>query len=146
MDRLDQEIIDILQVDGRVSNAEIARRVRVSEGTVRRRLSRLTKDGTINVIAVPNLEKMGITTAGLVAMQVEPGMVDEVADALAKIDQVHLLVITTGARDLFAWVAAGSSEDLSDLLRKKIGTIRGVRSTETFVNLAVKKRTYGLVL
>ena len=40
MDELDTKIIAMLQEDGRASNAGIARRVGVSEGTVRRRLKR----------------------------------------------------------------------------------------------------------
>ncbi|GIT01591.1 MAG: hypothetical protein CM1200mP27_02160 [Chloroflexota bacterium] len=38
MDELDRKIIALLQLDGRASNAKIAREVGVSEGTVRRRL------------------------------------------------------------------------------------------------------------
>ncbi len=41
MDKLDIAIIDILQCDGRASNAKIARIVGVSEGSIRRRLNRL---------------------------------------------------------------------------------------------------------
>ena len=59
MNELDKKIINLLQVDGRASNAKIAREVGVSEGTVRRRLRRLIKDNVIHVIAVPNLEQMG---------------------------------------------------------------------------------------
>ena len=44
MDELDRKIITLLQLDGRASNAKIAREVSVSEGTVRRRLRRLVND------------------------------------------------------------------------------------------------------
>ena len=146
MDELDSRIIEILQANGRASNARIAREVGVSEGTVRRRLRRLIQDGVIQVIAVPNLEKMGFGTAALIGLQTDPGAVDEVADALAKLEQVHYVAITTGAQDVFAWVALASSEELGAFLRGKVGVIPGVRRTETYVNLAIKKRTYGLVL
>ena len=54
MDELDRKIIALLQLDGRASNAKIAREVGVSEGTVRRRLRRLVQDEGVNVISVPN--------------------------------------------------------------------------------------------
>ena len=57
MDELDRKIIALLQLDGRASNAKIAREVSVSEGTVRRRLRRLVNDDVVKIIAVPNLEK-----------------------------------------------------------------------------------------
>jgi len=43
MDETDRSIVGILETNGRASNATIARRVGVSEGTVRRRLKRLTE-------------------------------------------------------------------------------------------------------
>ena len=39
IDDLDNQIIEILSMDGRMSNAAIARNLEVSEGTVRRRLN-----------------------------------------------------------------------------------------------------------
>ena len=146
MDELDRRIIALLQADGRASNAKIAREVGVSEGTVRRRLRRLIDGDIIKVIAVPNLEQMGYGTAALVGIQTGPGMVDDVAAAIGALDEAHYVAITTGAYDIFAWVGLESPEKLGNFLRGKVGTIPGVTRTETFVNLAIKKRTYGLVL
>ena len=146
MDELDKRIIKLLQVDGRASNARIAREVGVSEGTVRRRLRQLVQSGVISVIAVPNLEKMGYGTAALVGVQTDPGKIDEVADAIAALEEAHYVSISTGAYDIFAWVGVESPERLGAFLRGKVGTISGVRRTETFVSLSIKKRTYGLVL
>jgi len=146
MDELDRKIIEILQLDGRASNARIAREVGVSEGTVRRRLRRLIQDNVVKIIAVPNLDKMGYSTAALIGLQTAPGQLDAVADHLAEMKQVHYVAITTGAFDVFAWVGMTSTEDLGVFLRSQVGTITGVTRTETFVNLSIKKRTYGLVL
>ena len=146
MDELDRKIIKLLQANGRAPNARVAREVGVSEGTVRRRLRRLIQDGVIKVIAVPRLERMGLPTAALIGIQADPSAVDDVASALAALPEVHYVAITTGAHDVFAWVAVGSSEELGAFLRSKVGKIKGVRRTETFVNLAIRKRTYGLIL
>jgi Lrp/AsnC family transcriptional regulator for asnA, asnC and gidA len=146
IDELDDRIIRLLQVDGRASNAKIAREVGVSEGTVRRRLRHLIQNDVVKVIAVPNLEQMGYGTAALVGVQTDPGKVDEVAEAISNLDEAHYVAITTGAYDIFAWVGLPSPEQLGVFLRSNVGTIDGVRRTETFVNLSIKKRTYGLVL
>ena len=146
MDELDKRIITLLQADGRASNAKIAREVGVSEGTVRRRLRRLIDGDVIKVIAVPNLERMGYSTAALVGIQTGPGKVDDVANAIGELEEAHYVAITTGAYDVFAWVGLESPEKLGNFLRGKVGIIPGVTRTETFVNLAIKKRTYGLVL
>jgi Lrp/AsnC family transcriptional regulator for asnA, asnC and gidA len=146
MDELDRKIIALLQVDGRASNAKIAREVGVSEGTVRRRLRRLIQDDVVKVIAVPNLEKMGYATTALIGLQTSPGRSDSVAQALARLEEVHYVAITTGAYDIFVWAGLESAEALGVFLHTKVGGIEAVQRTETFVNLSIKKRTYGLVL
>ena len=146
MDELDRRIISLLQMDGRASNAKIAREVGVSEGTVRRRLRRLIQEDVVKVIAVPNLEKLGYATTALIGLQTGPGRSDSVAESIANLDEAHYVAITTGAYDVFIWAGLESAESLGTFLRTKVGTIDGVQRTETFVNLAIKKRTYGLVL
>ena len=146
MDELDRKIIALLQMDGRASNAKIAREVGVSEGTVRRRLRRLIQDDVVNVVAVPNLEKLGYATTALIGLQTGPGKSDAVAEAIATLQESHYVAVTTGAYDVFVWAGLESAEGLGQFLRTKIGIIEGVQRTETFVNLSIKKRTSGLVL
>lgn len=144
MDVLDSKIISILQLDGRASNAWIAREVGVSEGTVRRRVKRLIDEEFIQVVAMPNPGKLGFRTEVLIGLEVEPGKVDHVAGCVTDLDEVGWVSITTGAYDLFAWVTLESSEALVSFLLTKIGTIVGVCRMESFVNLQVKKRTFGI--
>jgi len=142
MDELDRKIIGILQQDGRASNAKIARQLGVSEGTIRRRLKRLIMDEAIQVRALPEPSKLGYTTEAIVALQVDPGKIEDVAAALAKAPEAMNVSITTGAFDLFAWVALPAPEDLHNFLLGTIGNIPGVRHSETFVTMSVKKRTF----
>ena len=142
MDELDRKTIGILQQDGRASNAKIARQLGVSEGTIRRRLKRLIMDEAIQVRALPEPSKLGYTTEAIVALQVDPGKMEDVAAALAKAPEAMNVSITTGAFDLFAWVALPTPEDLHNFLLGTIGNIPGVRHSETFVTMSVKKRTF----
>lgn len=146
MDELDRKIVSILQSNGRASNAKIARQVGVSEGTVRRRLKRLVEDGIIHVVAIPDPAKIGYGSEAIVGIRVDPDKIDQVADAIALLTPVHWVVVTTGAYDIFATVATPSAEELGKFLRTKIGTITGVHRTETFVQLAVKKRNFGVTI
>jgi Lrp/AsnC family transcriptional regulator for asnA, asnC and gidA len=139
MDKLDSKIIQILQEDGRASNAGIARKVGVSEGTVRRRLKRLIQEEFIKVVALPDAAKLGFDSQALVGVQVDPDKIDQVADALAGLSEINWVAITTGSFDVFAWATLQSAEALGIFLRTKIGTIQGVRRTETFVNLDRKR-------
>lgn len=142
MDELDKKIIGILQVDGRASNAKIARKLGVSEGTIRRRLKRLIEDEAIQVLALPEPAKLGFTTEAIVALQVDPGKIEDVAAALSKAPEVLNVAVTTGAFDVFAWVAVPSPERLHRFILSVGGTIPGVKRSETFVTMSVKKRTF----
>ena len=72
-----------------------------------------------------------------------PDKVDEVAEALAALDEINWVAETTGSFDVFAWATLESAATLGVFLRTKVGVIPGVRRSETFVNLAVKKRWHG---
>ncbi len=144
MDELDRKIIALLERNGRASNAKIARDVGVSEGTVRRRLKRLVTDRIINVIALPDPRKLGYESEALIGIQVDPDKIDQVANKVAELDHTRWVAVTTGTYDVFAWATLPNAEELGKFLREKVGTIVGVRRTETFVTLAVKKREYGI--
>ena len=146
MDELDTRIIELLQEDGRASNAGIARKVGVSEGTVRRRLRRLIQDEYIRVVALLDPARMGYASEALIGVQVDPDKIDQVAEDLTQLDEINWVAITTGTYDIFAWATLHSSEGLGLFLRTKVGIIPGVRRTETFVNLGVKKRGYGVAV
>ena len=146
MDELDRKIIELLQVNGRASNARIARDVGVSEGTVRRRLRRLVQDEIIRVVAVPDPEKMGFNTVAIIGIQADPDKIDDVAARLSELQETQYVSLTTGSFDIFIWVALPSSEELGNFLRRKVGITPGIRRTETFVNLAIRKKGYGIVV
>tara|TARA_B100001750_G_scaffold117834_1_gene93445 strand:- start:837 stop:1277 length:441 start_codon:yes stop_codon:yes gene_type:complete len=146
MDELDRKIIQILQGNGRASNARIARDVDVSEGTVRRRLKTLVQQGSIKIIALPDPEVLGYDTEALVGIQVDPDKIDEVAVLLVELKESSWVSVTTGSFDIFCWVTLPSSEELGNFLKAVVGTIPGVRRTETFVSLSVRKRNYGIAV
>ena len=146
MDELDSKIIAMLQEDGRASNAGIARKVGVSEGTVRRRLKRLIQEEYIRVLALLDPGKMGFASEALIGVQVGPDKVDRVSADLSQLEEINWVSVTTGSYDIFAWATLDSSEALGIFLRTKVGIIPGVRRTETFVNLMVKKRWYSVTV
>ena len=143
MDELDSKIIEMLQEDGRASNAAIARDAGVSEGTVRRRLKGLMNEEYIRVVAMPDPKKMGFTAEALIGIQVDTNRIDQIAADIAELNDVSWVSVTSGSYDIFAWVALETSAALGVFLRTKIGMIPGVRRTQTFVNLVSKKRRYG---
>ncbi len=139
VDDLDNQIVEILKKDGRASNAHIARALGVSEGTVRRRLRRLIEGGVIHVNVSLDAVKMGLTTEAIIGLEVDPDKMDPVCASLADFDEIGYVTLTTGAVDVFAWGRFSSTESLGLFLRSKVGKIPGVRRTETYMCISVRK-------
>ena len=88
---------------------------------------------------------MGYRLEALIGVEASPDMLDEVADELAKLDEVDLVTITTGFINIFFSVTLRSASEILEFLSTKVWPVPGVRRTEVFVNLATKKRDFGAV-
>lgn len=140
MDDLDRTIIEILQKDGRAPNARISRTLKVSEGTVRRRLNRLIHERTIRVVAIAEPEQLGFHLSAVIGLRTDPTRTASVASELAALSETEHVAITTGRYDVLIWVNLADAKALSDFIHHKAGTMDGVRQTETFVVLDAPKR------
>ncbi|MFL6173672.1 MAG: Lrp/AsnC ligand binding domain-containing protein, partial [Marmoricola sp.] len=67
---------------------------------------------------------------------------EPVADALAEMDEIEYVVITAGGFDILVEAVCESDQHLLEVLSEKVRTVPGVRSTETFVYLKLRKQTY----
>jgi len=138
-DELDKRIIEELQINGRESYVELARKLGVVEGTIRKRLKRLTDQGIIRVLAVPDMRKLGCGFVGILGIQVKLEELRKVAEKLAQNPHICYLGFVTGRYDLMAIVLTQSPEELSHLIEKEISAIPSILRIETFVNLDIMK-------
>ena len=70
---------------------------------------------------------------------VEASLMDDVVQALSKIDEVEELYEVTGESDIVTLVSASDIEELRDVMENKIMKIKGVKSTVTSVVLSTRK-------
>jgi Lrp/AsnC family transcriptional regulator for asnA, asnC and gidA len=131
LDTVDRRIISILQQDGRTSNVEIARRVGISEATVRKRLERLISEHVIQVTAVPDANKVGLPTVTFITLDVDLAQLDRIADELARLPQVRAIYYTSGDTDLIleAWFPSG--DELLHFLTRRLAAISGINKAAT---------------
>ena len=140
MDKLNKNIIEILKSDGRVPNAEIARNLGVSEGTIRRRIKIMIEEKVLNVYAIPDPKKTGYNEEALIGIQVDPNKLDQVSKSIAEHEYATWVTRTTGGFDIFTWVTVPNSKELTNFLTYFLGNLEGVNKTETFISLDVLKR------
>ena len=139
MDNIDLHIASILGGNGRISNREIARRIGVSEGTVRQRLARLMDDGALRVSAQFNIEAIPEASIAVVGVKIDGRRLIECAQEVGRLPSVLTTMIVTGRYDLLAIVLAFSRQTLVDFVTGQLSRITGVKDSETYVVL----RNYG---
>jgi Lrp/AsnC family transcriptional regulator for asnA, asnC and gidA len=134
LDQIDWEIITLLNEDGRMPSAEIARRLGdVSARTITYRIEALTTKGIISIRAVVNPETVGYGVLADVFIEVEPGRVREVAESVAEFSQVSSVACATGETDISISVRARNIEELFNFTTEKLGKIPGVRRTQSYL-------------
>ena len=142
IDRIDCKIIELLQKDGRIPNTIIAKKLKISEATVRSRLNRLIGEEIIQIVAVSNPVKLGFSMVGSIRIHVEINKMNAIIEALKKLKPLWYIVQSTGGTGIDAEFVVKSMEDLNDLIFEKINRIDGVQRTETSMFLKYIKRQY----
>jgi Lrp/AsnC family transcriptional regulator for asnA, asnC and gidA len=141
LDDVSLAIIEQLQEDGRRPYAAIGKAVGLSEAAVRQRVQKLQDQGVMQIVAVTDPLTVGFLRQAMVGITVE-GDLEAVADALAEIDEVDYVVVTAGSFDLLVEIVCQDDEHLLEMITKRIRSLPGVRSTESFVYLKLRKQTY----
>lgn len=142
MDELDRLILQTLQEDGRAPFTDIAKKAGVSETTIRSRYRHLVRQGIVRTVGIVDPYALGFHAPALIAIAVEPGLVDQVARRVAVLPEVSYLVMTLGAWDLMVEVFCRDLLHLSDLILEHIHKIPGVRTTEALMVARSYKLSY----
>lgn len=139
LDRVDKELLKILQENADLTYAELGRMLGISPSTVYMRVKRLKEKGIIRrVIAEVNSEILGYKLRSLIFLTVDVKKYNKVIEELSRLPQIKVIYDITGEWTFALEVLARDHIELSDLL-DKIGSIDGVQQTSTAVVLRVIK-------
>ena len=141
LDEVSKRIIEQLQEDGRRPYATIGKAVGLSEAAVRQRVQRLLDAGVMQIVAVTDPLQVGFARQAMIGIRVE-GDIMIVADQLAEMTEVDYVVVTAGSFDLLIEVVCEDDDHLLEVLSHRVRTLPGVRGTETFVYLKLRKQLY----
>jgi len=142
LDDVDRYLIDALRKDGRVPFAQVAEQLGVSPGMIRQRFNRLVEQSLVKVIAITNPVQHGLRTMAMVGIRTDGNRMLEVADKVARLEEVIYLVVASGRFDILAEVVCRDHDDLLRFMTERLYGIEGVRETETFIHLRIVKEIY----
>jgi Lrp/AsnC family transcriptional regulator, regulator for asnA, asnC and gidA len=145
IDELDKKIILELQGDARASFKDIARKLRVSEGTARNRVMRLIGAGILKLQARVNPFAFSHKISALVGVNLKERHPEKQMEEIKKIPCVTSVWNATGRYDLFFEVMVDSLKELNEVLLKiDRDYVRGISQTETFITLSSDTKFFKL--
>lgn len=148
IDETDLQILDLLQDNARLANAEIARRVGMAPSAVFERIRKLEERGVIvgyRPLLQPKQLDLGLLAFVFVRAEELPGE-QTAGEALAALPEVLEVHHVAGEDCYLAKVRAADTEALGRLLREKFGAIPALRSTRSTIVLETLKEDLRLPL
>jgi Lrp/AsnC family transcriptional regulator, regulator for asnA, asnC and gidA len=142
LDAVDRRLIANLKLDGRMSYAELASRLGVSEGTARNRLTRLISRGVVRIAPVVEPEPIGYRLNVWLGIRCRPGAVRTVASTLRDLHPVRYLGICAGTYDLICEAIFLSEAELLAFLTDDLGDVEEIAHVDTSTVLDIAKFGY----
>ncbi len=147
-DSIDRRILEVLQKDGRITNANLADRVNLSPSACHRRVQQLEKAGYIrNYVALLDPKLMGRPATVFVEITLS-GQADEVLDAfereVAKIPDVLECHLMAGTADYLLKVVAFDTEHFAQIHRRFLAKLPGVAQLHSSFALKTVFKTTAL--
>ena len=122
LDKLNLSIIEILSKNSRTPFMQIARKLKVSESTIRKRISSLENNGVIKKYSlVVDTNKIGFGDIALVGIDVVPEKYLDVAKKLTEFDGIKYAASSTGDHMFMLEVWARNGDELRALSDKLKG-------------------------
>lgn len=145
LDEIDAQLLHILQQDGRITNADLAKQVGLSAPSVLQRVRALEKAGLIRqYVAILDPEKLGrkltaFVNVSLVMHESQP--IERFRKAITELPEVQEVYNVTGDFDFLLKIQVRDMRHYETLIREKITKIRGIARLNTSFVLGTAKQS-----
>jgi Lrp/AsnC family transcriptional regulator for asnA, asnC and gidA len=135
-DKLNREIVGMLQSDGRMAFSEIAKSLSVSEGTIRNRVNSMKQAGMLRIVAIADPVAAEYKSDAMLGIKVAAGhTVQALSERLAASPDVVYILWVSGRYDLLVEVVSNDRNGFLDFLDKEIHQSLDIASSETMSGL-----------
>lgn len=139
LDETDRRIVDFLRQDGRMAYREIARKLGVSEGLVRKRVGRLLDAGWMRIVAMSDALQLGVPILATTYAKVSPHALERVTAKLAASEATRYVAVGVGSHNLVVESLHASNAELHAFLQRELSD---VISSETIQVVEIKKAVW----
>lgn len=143
MDSVDRTVVELLQQDASIAQAEIARRVGLSLAATNERIRKLEKSGLVKgYVALVDDEKVGLDVTAFVEVFIEhPKEERGFLDLVLSLHEVMECHYVTGEFSCLLKVRVKDRHALRELVLDRINALPGVRQTRTVIVLKTVKES-----
>ncbi|MFX1388737.1 MAG: Lrp/AsnC family transcriptional regulator [Promethearchaeota archaeon] len=128
LDDVDKKILNILQVNDKISYRELSEQLKLAASTIHNRVTKLIENEIIKKFgAIVDPEKIGYNTMAIIGLSVDPIKMDEIAEIIASYEETQLVAISTGDHDIIAQIITKDEKSLWNFINIKIKTINGIK-------------------
>jgi Lrp/AsnC family transcriptional regulator for asnA, asnC and gidA len=140
VDSLDEKLVLLMGQDALQSSDKLAKQLKVSSATVRRRLKRLQSSGLLRIIGVVDPNKFGFVLHVVIGLAIINGKeMRRVEETLINRPEVAWVSTTTGQFNIIAIARFPSTDSLSRFSKDILGQIEGLKSCEVFMCMEIQK-------
>jgi Lrp/AsnC family leucine-responsive transcriptional regulator len=136
LDRIDRKLLRLLQGNGRLTNAELAKQANVSAATCHRRTQRLFEEGFIRSVraevAPARVDRGAMAIVGVVLDRSTRESFADFEQAITALPFVLDCHLVAGDFDYFLKIRVRDIADFNRLHGEKLIPLPGVRQTRTF--------------
>jgi Lrp/AsnC family leucine-responsive transcriptional regulator len=145
LDDTDLRILGILQKEGRITNAELAKRVGLSPPSALQRVRGLERSGVIkNYVALLDSDKLGMKVMVFAMVRLslhQEQPIERFRRGIAEIPEVVESYHLSGDFDYLLKILVPDIRSYETLIREKVSRIRGIRQIVSSFVLGVPKYT-----
>ena len=148
LDRVDRQLLALLQADGRLTVAELARTVNLTLTPCIERVRRLEREGFIEgYFARLNPRRLGQPLLAFTEVTLDHATADvfkRFNETVQMVDEIVECHMVAGGFDYLIKTRVRDLEEYRRVLGDKITSVRGVRHTQTYFVLEEIKSTHAL--
>lgn len=126
MDERDEFILHVLIEDSRTPYAQIAKRLKITEAAVRKRVKNLEESGIIQHFTVKvDPTVLGYNSVAIIGIDTDPGFLPEIYEALRRMRGIKYVSLSSGDHMLMFEAWCKNQKELNALI-SHIKKMRGV--------------------
>ena len=150
LDRTDHKILRQLQVNARISNADLARSINLSPTPCLERVRRLEADGYIlDYVTLLNPQKLGAGVISFVQVLLDrtnPGVFNRFKEQVALCPEVMECHMVAGGFDYLLKVRTRSMLEYREFLGVTLAKMSDIKQTHTYVVMEEVKATHAITV